>query len=126
MRPGISHHLKHLLSRGGLRLLPTLLLLLPGGAFASTNLHTSFLWHLHQPIYWPDRRNYGGDHYEAAWDTIQQQNAGSSPSFARSSRFQSIFGLSGNRVAAYQNGPHDTVNSLLSYPNAGAQVNYSE
>src|ERR1035441_1977995 len=36
---------------------------------ASTNVHTSFHWHMHQPIYWPDRRDYGADHYEAAWDT---------------------------------------------------------
>ena len=42
----------------------------------TTNLHTTWLWHMHQPIYWPDRRDYGVDHYENAWDTIQQQNAG--------------------------------------------------
>ena len=40
-------------------------------AFAGSNVHTTWLWHLHQPIYWPDRRDWGGDHYEAAWDTIQ-------------------------------------------------------
>src|SRR5664279_2321117 len=51
-------------------------LLLPLAGFASGNVHTTWLWHLHQPIYWPDRRNWGGDHYEAAWDTMQQQNAG--------------------------------------------------
>ena len=35
------------------------------------------LWHLHQPIYWPDKRA-ANDHYENAWDTIQAQNAGRS------------------------------------------------
>src|SRR5207249_4537084 len=43
---------------------------------ANTNIHTSWLWHLHQPIYWPDRKASGNDHYEAAWDTIQQQDLG--------------------------------------------------
>jgi hypothetical protein len=89
---------------------------------ANTNVHTSWLWHLHQPIYWPDRRNYGTDHYENAWDTIQQQNAGRahpSPEI-----LSQIFGLS-DRVNAYQAQPKTTVGYLLGYPNAGAQVSYS-
>ncbi|HLZ52882.1 MAG TPA: hypothetical protein VKS19_00240, partial [Verrucomicrobiae bacterium] len=45
-------------------------------ADSNTGVHTTWLWHLHQPVYWPDRRDYGVDHYENAWDTIQQQNAG--------------------------------------------------
>ncbi len=105
------------------RLVPLLLLLMsPAATFASTNLHTTWLWHLHQPIYWPDRRIGTGDHYEAAWDTIQQQNGGRphpSPEV-----LSDIFGLS-DRVAAYQSRPHDTINTLSGYPNAGAQVSYS-
>jgi hypothetical protein len=31
---------------------------------------------MHQPIYWPNHRDSGVGHYEQAWDTIQQQNAG--------------------------------------------------
>ena len=88
----------------------------------STSVHTTWLWHLHQPIYWPDRRDSGADHYEAAWDTIQQQNAGRphpSPEV-----LTTIFG-DADRVNAYQNRPHDTLDSLLGYANAGAQVNYS-
>ena len=91
-------------------------------AFAGSNVHTTWLWHLHQPIYWPDRRDWGGDHYEAAWDTIQQQNAGRphpSPEV-----LSSVFGLA-DRVAAYQSRPHDALSSVLSYANAGAQLNYS-
>ncbi len=95
----------------------------PFFALAGTNsVHTTWLWHLHQPIYWPERRNWGSDHYEAAWDTIQQQNAGRShPS---PEVLSTIFGLD-DRVAAYQNRPHDALNSILGYPNAGAQVSYS-
>ena len=98
------------------------LLLCALAARASTNLHTTWLWHLHQPIYWPDRRDWGGDHYEAAGDTIQQQNAGRlhpSPEV-----LSGIFGLA-DRVAAYQSRPHDALSSILGYANAGAQVNYS-
>ena len=94
----------------------------PLSTLASTNLHTSWLWHLHQPIYWPERRVSGGDHYEAAWDTIQQQNGGRlhpSPEV-----LANIFGLS-DRVAAYQSRPRDALNSLLGYANAGAQMSYS-
>jgi hypothetical protein len=88
----------------------------------SANLHTTWLWHLHQPIYWPDRRASGPDHYEAAWETIQQQNAGRahpSPEV-----LNNIFGLA-DRVAAYQSRPRDALNSVLGYANAGAQCSYS-
>ena len=64
----------------------------------------------------------GGDHYEAAWDTIQQQNGGRahpSPEV-----LNNIFGLS-DRVAAYQGRPRDALNNVLAYPNAGAQCSYS-
>lgn len=90
--------------------------------FGSTNLHTTWLWHVHQPIYWPDRRVSGSDHYETAWDTIQQQNAGRnhpSPEV-----LNNIFGLA-DRVAAYQSRPRDALNNLLGYANAGAQMSYS-
>lgn len=99
------------------------LLLLPTPAPGGTNsVHTTWLWHLHQPVYWPDRRNWGGDHYEAAWDTIQQQNAGRphpSPEV-----LTTIFGEA-DRVADYQHQPHDALNSILSYANAGAQMSFS-
>ncbi|MDD5139960.1 MAG: carbohydrate-binding protein [Verrucomicrobiales bacterium] len=100
-----------------------LLLLLQISAMAgTTGVHTTWLWHLHQPNYWPDRRNYGTDHYENAWDTIQQQNGGRphpSPEI-----LSTIFGA-GDRVAAYQSGPKNTISGLLGYANAGAQVSYS-
>ena len=91
-------------------------------ALAGNSVHTSWLWHLHQPVYWPDRRNYGTDHYENAWDTIQQQNGGRAhPS---PENLSTIFGW-GDRVAAYQYQPKNTIGNLLGYPKAGAQVSYS-
>src|SRR6059058_2431687 len=87
-----------------------------------SNLHTSWLWHLHQPIYWPDHKVSTTNHYEAAWDTIQQQDLGRahpSPEILRN-----VFGLD-DRVAAYQSRPRDALNNLLGYANAGAQMSYS-
>src|ERR1051326_5216427 len=89
---------------------------------AGNSVHTSWLWHLHQPIYWPDRRNYGADHYEIAWDTIQQQDAGRphpSPEILRD-----IFGLD-DRRNAYQAGPSNSLSSIIGYPNSGVQITYS-
>src|ERR1039458_7058936 len=94
----------------------------------NTSVHTTWLWHLHQPVYWPDRRSYGTDHYENAWDTIQQQNGGRphpSPEV-----LSTIFGA-GDRIAAYQGGPKNTIGVLKgdtggpNYVNAGAQVSFS-
>jgi hypothetical protein len=99
-------------------------LLLPPGVQADSNtgVHTTWLWHLHQPIYWPNRRDYGVDHYENAWDTIQQQNAGRPDPTPEV--LTSIFD-DADRVAAYQGEPGSVVSGLLGYPNAGAQVNMS-
>ena len=53
-------------------------LILPNArAQNNAGIHTSWLWHLHQPIYWPEKRA-GSEHYENAWDTIQAQGAGRS------------------------------------------------
>ena len=97
-------------------------LILPVSLFASnTSVHTTWLWHLHQPIYWPDRapNNHAADHYQNAWDTIQLGNA-----HPNDTSLSTVFGA-GDRIAAYQGGPSGTVSSLLGYANAGAQVNYS-
>lgn len=90
-------------------------------ADANTGVHTTWLWHLHQPIYWPDRapQNHPYDHYQNAWDTIQLGNAHPSDT-----DLTTVFGEA-DRVNAYQGEPSATVQGLLGYPNAGAQLNYS-
>ena len=87
----------------------------------NTSVHTTWLWHLHQPIYWPDRApyNHTADHYQNAWDTIQLGNA-----HPTDTSLTTVFGT-GDRVAAYQGQPNSTVSGLLYLPNAGAQVNMS-
>jgi hypothetical protein len=87
----------------------------------NTSIHTSWLWHLHQPIYWPEKRA-GSDHYENAWDTIQAQDAGR-PHPVEQVRGQ-VFDID-DRRAAYQYRPHDALASIRQYLKSGAQLNYS-
>lgn len=114
--------MKHKLCAAIVLSLAWLGLLAPAALAATTNVHTTWLWHLHQPIYWPDRRDYGVDHYENAWDTIQQQNAGRPD--PNPEVLSTIFS-DADRVNVYQGEIESVLGGLLEYPNAGAQVNYS-
>src|SRR5437867_2603380 len=40
------------------RLIQTLAVLLAASAHANNSIHATWLWHVHQPIYWPDRSPY--------------------------------------------------------------------
>jgi Starch/carbohydrate-binding module (family 53)/Glycosyl hydrolase family 57 len=96
--------------------------LAPGAlSAANTSVHTTWLWHLHQPIYWPDRApaNHTADHYQNAWDTIQLGNP-----HPTDTSVSTVFSV-GDRLAAYQGGPSSTVNGLRGYANAGVQLNMS-
>ncbi len=97
-----------------------LLLLGPQVAEAGSSVHTTFLWHLEQPIYWP-APNAGGQRYQTAWDSIQAKRAGAAHP---QNDLDQIFGLD-DRVAAYQFRPRDAVQAMLGLPEAGAQVSYS-
>ena len=93
----------------------------PAASAANTAVHTTWLWHLHQPIYWPDHapNNHAFDHYQNARDTIQLGNVHPSDT-----SLNTVFGMA-DRVAAYQAGPKNSLANLLGYANAGVQVNYS-
>ena len=80
--------------------------------------HFTYLWHLEQPIYWPDQNN---GRYERAWQSIQRKDAGATNP---QNDLRAIFGLD-DRVAAYQYRPRDTVNAIRWAPEAGAQVSFS-
>ncbi len=99
--------------------------ILPSSFALNTNLHTTWLWHMHQPIYWPDRApyNHSGDHYQNAWDTIQLNNGGTT-THPTDTSLPGVFG-DNNRIADYQNYPHDAVQGILGLSNAGGQLNYS-
>jgi len=127
--PGIDHQWQMRSSRCNLRrpagILPLVWVAIASSAFAALagdSLHTAWLWHLHQPIYWPDRRSGAGDRYEAAWDTIQQQGAGRPHPTPESLR--NIFGLD-DRVNAYQSRPKDALGDISGHLKSGAQVSFS-
>ncbi|MDK9698628.1 MAG: carbohydrate-binding protein [bacterium] len=95
-----------------------LLLFLPLAAIAQ--VHTTYLWHLHQPIYWPDQAPSNTNNYEKAWESIQRRNAGAQHP---ENDVAQIFSVA-DRVAAYQNRIRDAIQSMGGV-NSGAQVTYS-
>lgn len=90
-------------------------------ALAQENLHFTYLWHLEQPIYWPDRQSGGTDRYERAWESILRKDAGAAHP---TSNLRDIFGLD-DRKAVYQYRVKDTVNDIRWTTEGGAQVSYS-
>lgn len=89
--------------------------LLPAAAVAAP-IHTSYLWHMHQPIYWPDRSVWNGKGYELAYETITLGHS-------LNDEF-SIFN-SDDRVHDYQDYPKLALQSVLDLPDAGAQVSFA-
>lgn len=93
-----------------------------GGVTArAEKTHITYLWHLEQPIYWPDQQTSGTDRYERAWESIQRKDAGAAHP---ANDLRQIFGID-DRVAAYQSRPRDTINAIRWAAEAGAQVSYS-
>jgi hypothetical protein len=91
------------------------------GASAQEKLHFTYLWHLEQPIYWPDQQTSGQDRYERAWESIQRKNAGG---IHPTNNLTDIFGLD-DRRAAYQYRIKDSIDAFDWAPEAGAQISYS-
>ncbi len=92
------------------------LLLLAAAATAATGVHTTYLWHMHQPVYWPAESGWTPGRYETAYETITLGHS-QNDEFA-------IFN-SDDRVGDYQAWPKDAVASLLDLPEAGAQVSFA-
>ncbi|MCA9244092.1 MAG: hypothetical protein KDA32_09070, partial [Phycisphaerales bacterium] len=108
---------RHLLSSAA-----ALIAALCGVAVASAeNLHFTYLWHLEQPIYWPERQTTGADRYERAWQSILRTDAGATHP---ENDLRDIFSKA-DRVAAYQYRPRDCVDAIRWAPEAGAQVSFS-
>ncbi len=85
-------------------------------AQAATGVHTTYLWHMHQPIYWPDASTWTPGRYEMAYETITLGHG-------KNNVFD-IFNKD-DRVADYQWYPRDAVSSVLDLPDAGAQVSFA-
>ncbi len=85
-------------------------------AHGSDGVHTTYLWHMHQPIYWPDESTWNPGRYETAYETIVLGNS--------QNDVFSIFDMD-DRVAAYQQAPRDAVGSISDLAEAGAQVSFA-
>jgi hypothetical protein len=90
--------------------------ILPASGVAATGVHTTWLWHMHQPIYWPTQSTWTPGRYETAFETITLNHS-------QNDEF-TIFN-SDDRVADYQWYPKDALQSVLDLPDAGAQVSFA-
>jgi len=88
----------------------------PGRALAATGVHTTWLWHMHQPIYWPTQSTWTPGRYEAAYETI---------TLGHSQNDEFTIFNSDDRVADYQWYPRDALSKVLDLPDAGAQVSFA-
>ncbi len=87
-----------------------------GTAAAATGVHTTYLWHMHQPIYWPDESTWTSGRYETAYETI---------TFGHSQNDEFEIFNKDDRVGDYQWYPMNAIASVLDLPDAGAQVSFA-
>ncbi|MBS0197179.1 MAG: hypothetical protein JSR77_10515 [Planctomycetes bacterium] len=90
-------------------------------AIGQEKLHFTYLWHLEQPIYWPQRQTSGNDRYQRAWESIQVKDSGAAHP---QDDLRGIFGID-DRKAIYQYRVKDSISAISGAPEAGAQITYS-
>ncbi len=89
---------------------------LVAGAATAAPIHTTYLWHMHQPVYWPDASTWYAEPYEQAYETILLGHS--------ESDVAEIFGKA-DRIGDYQWYPRDAISSVLDLADAGAQVSFA-
>ena len=94
-------------------------LLLAGTALANNSVHITYLWHLEQPIYWPDRSLDNPNRYQAAWESMTDSGSTTHPQ----NDLEEIFGKA-DRVEVYQYSIRDTLSATSGSVDMGAQVSY--
>ena len=91
-------------------------------------VHTSYLWHLQQPIYWPEKSIWHQYEYQSVRESHELKSNGGNvylDGLAHPlNNLEDIFG-NDDRKAVYQYRAKDAIQSLIGYNEAGAQVNYS-
>jgi len=98
------------------------------GLTVKAQVHTTYLWHLQQPIYWPEQSQWDPYHYQAVWESqYLKNNNGNWYSDGQQHPLNDLMEIfnKDDRKAVYQFRTKDAVQSLLGFPDAGAQVNYS-
>ena len=91
-------------------------------------VHTTYLWHMQQPNYWPEQSVWNSHGYQTVWESHSlKTNNGNIYSDNLAHPLNDLFDIfsKADRVAAYQHRPKDAVQTLLSHAEGGAQVNYS-
>ena len=90
-------------------------------------VHTSYLWHLHQPTYWGDVSKKNPNRYQIVKESQDLKTSGANNDknglAHPTNNLQEIFGA-GDRVAAYQFAPKNAISSIKDLPEAGAQITY--
>ena len=86
---------------------------------AGSSVHTTWLWHLDQPIYWPDQSLDYPERYQRAWESMTDSGDPDHPE----DNLEEIFGKS-DRIEVYQYSMADAIASISTYPEAGAQSSY--
>ncbi|WP_433765828.1 starch-binding protein [Flavobacterium ginsenosidimutans] len=96
-------------------------------AFLQAQVHTSYLWHLHQPTYWGDISKKNPNRYQIVKESQDLKVSGANNDknglAHPTNNLEEIFGA-GDRVAAYQFAPKNAINSIRDLSKAGAQITY--
>jgi len=103
-------------------------LLVAGSLTGHSQVHTSYLWHLEQPIYWPETSTWNTSEHQSAWESqYLKWNNGNWYSDGLQHPLNNIQEIFSNddRKAVYQYRTKDAVQSLQHLAEGGAQVNYS-
>jgi len=92
-----------------------------------TQVHTSYLWHMHQPTYWGEVSQSNPNRYQLVKESqdliLNGTNTYTDGLAHPLNNLEEIFGLP-DRVNAYQFQPKNAVQSIMGYPKAGAQMTY--
>ncbi len=92
-----------------------------------TQVHTTYLWHMHQPTYWGEVSQQNTNRYQLVKES-QDMKLGGQNTYADGlahplNNLEEIFGLP-DRVNAYQYQPKNAVQSIMGNAKAGAQMTY--
>lgn len=98
-------------------------------SITAQKVHTTYLWHMDQPVYWPDYSKDKPESKQFAEESQRLKFSGGNmyPGSAvahPTNNLEEIFSKS-DRVAAYQGVPRDAVGSIKDLTNAGAQISIS-
>ena len=111
-----------------MRKLYTLVLLAIISTVTFGQVHTTYLWHLQQPTYWPGQSLWEPSQYQDAREShYLKTNGGNIYSDGQAhplNDLEDIFSKD-DRTAVYQYRTKEAVETLLGFADAGAQVNYS-